>query len=117
MDVRKFTCLIGESYVPAPPYPAKPDCPDPRIVVGDDDRASAMSYRQIDEGSSCVAVFAGGMSLGAYGAGAFEGLVESGLQVRWVAGSSIGAVNAAFIAGNPPKFYKEIAQRYLERFK
>jgi NTE family protein len=112
LDVRKFTCLIGESYVPAPPYPAKPDCPDPRIAVGDDDRASAMSYRQIDEGSSCVAVFAGGMSLGAYGAGAFEGLVESGLQVRWVAGSSIGAVNAALIAGNPPHKRLERLQRF-----
>lgn len=62
--------------------------------------------------TSCVAVFAGGMSLGAYGAGAFELVTEAGHQVRWVAGSSIGAVNAALIAGNPP----ETRLDHLKRF-
>ena len=44
----------------------------------------------------------GGGALGAYQAGAYEALDEAGLLPDWVAGISIGAVNAAIIAGNPP---------------
>ena len=31
-----------------------------------------------------------------------EGLASSGIEIDWVAGISIGAVNAAIFAGNPP---------------
>src|SRR3954447_8479877 len=48
-------------------------------------------------------VLAGGVSLGAYEAGAFEVLHEAGLVPDWIAGSSIGAINAAIIAGNRPE--------------
>jgi hypothetical protein len=44
----------------------------------------------------------GGGALGAYQTGVFEGMVESGLPPDWVAGVSIGAINAALIAGNTP---------------
>ena len=44
----------------------------------------------------------GGGALGAYQAGAYEALTEVNLQPDWVAGISIGAVNAALIAGNAP---------------
>ena len=47
-------------------------------------------------------VLQGGGALGAYQAGVFEGLVEAGIEPHWVAGVSIGAINAALIAGNPP---------------
>jgi len=47
-------------------------------------------------------VLQGGGALGAYQAGVFEGLQEKAIDVDWVAGISIGAVNAAIIAGNPP---------------
>ncbi|HST35025.1 MAG TPA: patatin-like phospholipase family protein [Allosphingosinicella sp.] len=47
-------------------------------------------------------VLQGGGALGAYQAGVFEGLQEKAIEVDWVAGISIGAVNAAIIAGNPP---------------
>ncbi len=47
-------------------------------------------------------VLQGGGALGAYQAGVFEGLEEEGLVPDWVAGISIGAFNAALIAGNPP---------------
>ncbi|MFV2034424.1 MAG: patatin-like phospholipase family protein, partial [Halocynthiibacter sp.] len=50
-----------------------------------------------------VLVLQGGGALGAYQAGVFEELAESGHSPDWVAGISIGAINAALIAGNPPE--------------
>ena len=47
-----------------------------------------------------VLVLQGGGALGAYQAGAYEALAEFGYQPDWVAGISIGAINAALIAGN-----------------
>ena len=46
-------------------------------------------------------VLQGGGALGAYQAGAYEALHEVGIQPNWIAGISIGAINAAIIAGNP----------------
>jgi predicted acylesterase/phospholipase RssA len=50
-----------------------------------------------------VLVLQGGGALGAYQAGVFEALYRSGIKLDWVAGISIGAINAALIAGNPPE--------------
>lgn len=50
-----------------------------------------------------VLVLQGGGALGAYQAGAYEALFASGRRNAWVAGVSIGAFNAALIAGNPPE--------------
>jgi NTE family protein len=47
-------------------------------------------------------VLQGGGALGAYQAGVCEGLMEHDSQLDWVAGVSIGAINAAIIAGNAP---------------
>lgn len=52
---------------------------------------------------SSVLVLQGGGALGAYQAGVFEALGDHGHQPDWVAGISIGAINAALIAGNPPE--------------
>lgn len=41
--------------------------------------------------------------MGAYQAGVYQGLAEANLHPDWVAGISIGAINAAIIAGNPPE--------------
>ena len=52
----------------------------------------------------CVAlVLQGGGALGSYQAGVIEGLASSGIEIDWVAGISIGAINAAIVAGNPPE--------------
>lgn len=59
-----------------------------------------------------VLVMQGGGALGAYQAGVFEALHESGIEPDWVIGTSIGAINAAIIAGNPPE--RRMAQ--LRRF-
>ena len=47
-------------------------------------------------------VLQGGGALGAYQAGVYEALAESDSKLDWVAGVSIGAINAALIAGNAP---------------
>jgi NTE family protein len=47
-----------------------------------------------------VLVLQGGGALGSYQAGAFQALCRSGFQPEWIAGISIGAINAAIIAGN-----------------
>jgi len=47
-------------------------------------------------------VLQGGGALGAYQAGVMEGLADAGIEPDWVAGISIGAINAALIAGNAP---------------
>jgi len=50
-----------------------------------------------------VLVLQGGGALGAYQAGVYEILAARNLAPNWVAGISIGAINAALIAGNPPE--------------
>ena len=47
-------------------------------------------------------VLQGGGALGAYQAGVYEALSEAGIYPNWIAGISIGAINAAIIAGNAP---------------
>lgn len=49
-----------------------------------------------------VLVLQGGGALGAYQAGAYQRLTEGKFEFDWVAGISIGAINAAIICGNPP---------------
>lgn len=51
----------------------------------------------------CIALLLqGGGALGAYQGGVYEGLAQANLHPDWVAGISIGAINAALIAGNSP---------------
>ena len=50
-----------------------------------------------------VLVLQGGGALGAYQVGVYEAMHEAGVEPDWVIGTSIGAINAALIAGNSPK--------------
>ncbi len=45
----------------------------------------------------------GGGALGAYQGGVYQALAEANVLPTWIAGISIGAVNSALIAGNPPE--------------
>jgi predicted acylesterase/phospholipase RssA len=56
----------------------------------------------------------GGGALGSYQAGAYQALSEANLQPDWVAGVSIGAVNAALIAGNVPERRVEKLREFWE---
>src|SRR6202161_4395446 len=49
-----------------------------------------------------VLVLQGGGALGSYQAGAYQALCHFDFEPDWVAGISIGAINAAIIAGNEP---------------
>lgn len=52
----------------------------------------------------CIALLLqGGGALGSYQGGVYQALAEAGLHPDWVAGISIGAINSALIAGNPPE--------------
>jgi predicted acylesterase/phospholipase RssA len=48
-------------------------------------------------------VLQGGGALGSYQAGVYEALASSEYLPDWMAGISIGAINAAIIAGNAPE--------------
>jgi NTE family protein len=48
-------------------------------------------------------VLQGGGALGSFQAGVYEALDAAAIEIDWVAGISIGAINAALIAGNPPE--------------
>nr|WP_241241830.1 patatin-like phospholipase family protein [Sphingobium algorifonticola] len=56
----------------------------------------------------------GGGALGSFQAGVFEKLDELAIEIDWVAGISIGAVNAAIIAGNPPELRLERLKRFWD---
>jgi NTE family protein len=68
-------------------------------------------------------VLSGGGALGAYQAGAYAALENAGIRPNWIAGSAIGAVNAAIIAGNLPhersfrlrQFWRELSRRVAAR--
>ena len=63
----------------------------------------------------CIALLLqGGGALGAYQGGVYEGLAEAGLHPDWTAGISIGAINAALIAGNPPEKRVEKVRQFWE---
>ena len=57
----------------------------------------------------------GGGALGAYQAGVYQALHEAGIEPDWVCGVSIGAINRAIIAGNPPEQRLERLQIFWER--
>ena len=68
-------------------------------------------------------VLSGGAALGAYQAGAYAALENRGIRPNWIAGTAIGAINAAIIAGNLPheralrlrQFWHELSRRISAR--
>jgi NTE family protein len=59
-------------------------------------------------------VLQGGGALGAYQAGVYQGLHEAGIRPNWLAGISIGALNAAVIAGSPEEKRVERLREFWE---
>ena len=57
----------------------------------------------------------GGGALGAYQIGVYQALHEAGLEPNWVCGVSIGAINSAIIAGNPPEVRLEKLRIFWDR--
>jgi NTE family protein len=62
-------------------------------------------------------VFRGGGALGAYQGGVYQALHESSIEPDWVIGTSIGAINAAIIAGNEPGRRLERLREFWDRME
>jgi NTE family protein len=63
----------------------------------------------------CIALLLqGGGALGAYQGGVYQALAERDIHPDWVAGISIGAMNSAIIAGNPPEQRVEKLRAFWE---
>src|SRR3954470_9218604 len=61
-----------------------------------------------------ILVLQGGGALGSYQAGAYQALCHSGFEPEWVAGISIGAINAAIIVGNAPEMRVKRLKEFWE---
>jgi NTE family protein len=81
--------------------------------------ARARSDKSLARFDRIALVLSGGSALGAYQAGAYAALESRGIRPNWIAGTAIGAVNAAIIAGNLPherifrlrQFWQELSRR------
>jgi NTE family protein len=92
--------LEARSLDVAPPRPRPPKTADKRSV-----QPLRKSHRNLERPPfECVAlVLQGGGALGAFQAGVYQALAEANLHPDWVSGISVGAINAALIAGNAPQ--------------
>ncbi|HZT87256.1 MAG TPA: patatin-like phospholipase family protein [Stellaceae bacterium] len=64
--------------------------------------ARARSDKSLARFDRIALVLSGGGALGAYQAGTYAALENCGVRPNWIAGTAIGAINAAIIAGNLP---------------
>src|SRR5882757_1532171 len=88
-------------------------CPARRLSPTAGELASGTRSRPPFE---CIALLLqGGGALGAYQAGVYEALTEADLHPDWIAGVSIGAINAALIAGNAPEARVDKLRAFWER--
>jgi NTE family protein len=62
-----------------------------------------------------ILLLQGGGALGAYQCGVYEGLAEVSVTPTWFVGISIGAVNSAILAGNPPERRVERLRTFWDR--
>src|SRR5689334_1240476 len=87
----------GGGFIEEMSRPPTPHGMNPRGLAKTHKRRSRPAF-------DCIALLLqGGGALGAYQAGVYEALAEAGLAPDWVVGISIGSINAAIIAGNPPE--------------
>ena len=70
-----------------------------------------------DVAGQVVLVLQGGGALGAYQLGVYQALHEAGIEPDWVVGTSIGAINGALIAGNPPDKRMERLHEFWDRME
>ena len=93
------------------------DLSDPVRERADDPGQSGDRGLCPPEEGQTVLVFQGGGALGAYQAGVFQALTEGGVTPDWVIGTSIGAINAALIAGNAPENRLARLQEFWRRVR
>jgi len=64
-----------------------------------------------------VLALQGGGALGAYQLGVYQAMHEAGVDPDWVIGTSIGAINAGLIAGNPPERRMERLHAFWDKMQ
>lgn len=84
------------------PQPGSPPPDDASQGSSPQETPSPASASRTDIPGQIVFVLQGGGALGAYQAGVYEALHDARIDPDWVIGTSIGAINGAIIAGNPP---------------
>ena len=107
----------------APPLsgkvPGDPDCLGPLIQPRSPraypDWAQRRNVRPPSYDKKIGLVLQGGGALGSYQAGVYEALASSEYLPDWVAGISIGAINAAIIVGNMPENRVKRLRSFWER--
>jgi NTE family protein len=73
-----------------------------RNMNGGQDKPTSIKSMARSLPGRVVLVLQGGGALGSYQAGVYQALHEAGVEPDWIIGTSIGAINASLIAGNPP---------------
>ena len=91
------TIALRDQVVPDTPLAERPLVPKPRAASEGQNLRARLPFDRV------VLLLQGGGALGAYQAGVYQALAETGLHPDWVVGISIGAINAAIIAGNAPE--------------
>jgi NTE family protein len=91
------------------------DMNDQHSDAADQTRSSATpEQRRRTPFEQIALLLQGGGALGSYQAGVYQALAEADLHPDWVAGISIGAINSAIIAGNPPDKRVERLREFWE---
>lgn len=91
------TIALRDQVAPDAPLAERPLVPKPRAASKGRNLRARLPFDRV------ALLLQGGGALGAYQAGVYEALAETGLHPDWVVGISIGAINAAIIAGNAPE--------------
>src|ERR1700751_1156232 len=90
-----------------------PAAADARVLMSN--RVRKSNRTQARPPFECIALLLqGGGSLGAYQAGVYSALSVAHLAPDWVAGISIGAINASLIAGNPPETRVDMLRKFWD---
>jgi predicted acylesterase/phospholipase RssA len=84
----------------------------PRTSAGHHQESKTHRSQVRPEFDYIILLLQGGGALGAYQAGVYEALAAADLHPDWVAGISIGSINAAIIAGNPPNLRVEKLRKF-----
>lgn len=87
---------------------------EPRRPARSRARAPSTPAEQAQDYGIVALVLQGGGALGSYQCGVYEAMHEAGLRPNWFSGTSIGAINAAILAGNAPERRVERLREFWE---
>src|SRR6516164_1110035 len=91
------TVALRDHVAPDTPLPERPPVPKSLAASKNWNLRARLPFDRV------VLLLQGGGALGSYQAGVYEALAQTELHPDWVVGISIGAINAAIIAGNAPE--------------